>query len=54
MARTNMSCSLHSIKSKETRGVKMFPTKTSTDVAMVDSVSVATAGCMEKQLAEKV
>ena len=40
MARVHMSCSLHSIKSKETRGVKMFPTKTSRDVGMVDCVSV--------------
>ena len=42
------SCSLHSIKSKETRGVKMFPTKTSRDVGMVDGVSDATGSCMEK------
>ena len=32
-------CSLHSIKSKETREVKMFSTKTSRDVGMVPSVS---------------
>ena len=48
MARVHMSCSLHSIKSKETRGVKMFPTKTSRDVGMVDCVSDATGSCMEK------
>ena len=32
-------CSLHSIKSKETREVKTFSTKTSRDVGMVPSVS---------------
>ena len=48
------SCSLHSIKSEETRGVKMFPTKTSRDVGMVDGVSDATGSCMENQLVEKV
>ena len=32
-------CSLHSIKSRETREVKMFSTKTSRDVGMVPSVS---------------
>ena len=32
----------------------MFPTKTSRDVGMVDSVSDATGSCMENQLVEKV
>ena len=32
-------CSLHSIKSRETREVKTFSTKTSRDVGMVPSVS---------------
>ena len=48
MARVHMSCSLCSVKSTETRGVKMFPTKTSSDVGMVDCVSEATGSCMEK------
>ena len=47
-AHVYISCSLHSIKSKETRGVKMFPTKTSRDVGMVDCVSDATGIGMEK------
>ena len=37
-----LSCSLCSTKRTETRGVKMFPTKTSRDVRMVDGVSDAT------------
>ena len=48
MVRVHMSCSLHSLKSKETRGVKMFPTKTSRDVGMVGCVSEAMGSCMEK------
>ena len=47
------SCSLHCIKSKETRGVKMFPTKTSRDVGMVDGVSDATGRSMKKQTGRK-
>ena len=33
---------------KEQRGGKMFPTKTSRDVGIVDSVSDATGSSMEK------
>ena len=43
-----MSCSLQSIKSTETRGVKTFPTKTSRDVGMVHCISETTGSCMEK------
>ena len=53
MACVHMSCSLHSIKSKETRGVKMFPTKTGRDVGMVDGVSDATGSCMERPTGAK-
>ena len=49
----NMSCSLRSIKSKETRGVKMFPTKTSRDVGMVDGASDSTGSSMKKQTGGK-
>ena len=52
-AHVDMSCSLHSIESKETRGVKMFPTKTSRDVGMVDCVSDTTGIGMEKPTGEK-
>ena len=38
MARVHMSCSLHYIKSRETKGVIMFSTETSRDVGMVDCV----------------
>ena len=49
MARVHMSsCSLHSIRSKETKGVKMFPTKTSRVVGMVVCVCKATGSCMVK------
>ena len=53
-ARVHMtSCSLHSVKSTETRGVKLFPTKTSSDAGMVDCVSDATGSCMEKTTGKK-
>ena len=49
MARVHTSsCSLRSVKSKERRGVKMFPTKTSWDVRKVDGVCNVTGSCMEK------
>ena len=41
-------------KYKEIKGVKMFPTITSSDVGMVDCVSDATGSCTESQLMEKV
>ena len=48
MAHVHMTCGLHSVKSTGTRGVKMFPTKTSSNVEMVGCVSEATGSCMEK------
>ena len=42
-----MHLALQLAKSKET-GVKMFPTKTSRDVGMVDGVSDATGSSMKK------
>ena len=51
MVHVHMSCSLHYIKSKETRGVKMFPTETSRDVGMV---TVSDAAARKNQLVEKV
>ena len=49
----HVSCSLHLIKSKETRGVKMFPTKTSRDVGMVDGVSDSTGSRRKRQTGQK-
>ena len=36
------------------KGIKMFPSKASRDVEMVDGVSDATGSCMENQLVENV
>ena len=47
------SCSFHSIKCKDTRGVKMFPTRTSRDVGMVNDVSDTTGSSMKKQTGQK-
>ena len=41
------------LKRKETRGVKVFPTKTSRDVGMMDGVSDATGSSMKKQTGRK-
>jgi len=46
---------MHCVHAKKlmNQGTKMFPSKTSRDVGMVDGVSDATGSCMEKPTGRK-